>query len=84
MWLMSNRELYPSLISGEQGLRWFLLNAFKQGWNILALEQHNTPEDPRDLNVTEQLLTIKASDARVIIMFTVIKYAPYIFRLVHK
>ena len=65
---------------GEQGLRWFLLHAFKEGWDILALEQHDTPDDPRKLNVTEQLLNIKNSDARIIIMFTVIKYAPFIFR----
>ena len=45
--------------SGEQGLRWFLLQAFREGWNILALEQHDTPEDPRTLNVTEQLDNIK-------------------------
>ena len=54
--------------------------AFKEGWNILALEQHAMPEDPRNLNITEQLQTIKTSDARVIIMFTAIQYAPYIFR----
>ena len=65
---------------GEQGLRWFLLHAFKEGWNILALEQHATPDDPRELDVTEQLLNIKHSDARVIILFTVIKYVPFIFR----